>query len=58
MFGFFKIFSQRHVIGEENQYLQLFGFIDMNDCVDNNILLKQNFVKHDTFIIQKQIQIS
>jgi hypothetical protein len=43
---FFKIFSQRHVIGEENQYLELFHFIDNANELDNSILLKQAFVKN------------
>ena len=43
---FFKIFSQRHVIGETNQYLLLFDFIDGNFPVSNELLEKQDFVKN------------
>ena len=43
---FFKIFSQRHVIGGENQYLQLFNFIDNELKVTNEALVKQPFVKN------------
>lgn len=43
---FFKIFSQRHVIGETNQYLLMFDFIDKNETISNEILLQQPFVKN------------
>jgi len=43
---FFKIFSQRHVIGEANQYLLLFDFIDEKEDVNNEILSSQHFVKN------------
>lgn len=43
---FFKIFSQRHVIGETNQYLLLFDFIDSNFPMNNEVLEKQDFVKN------------
>lgn len=43
---FFKIFSQRHVIGEINQYLLLFDFIDSNTTMSNEQLEKQDFVKN------------
>tara|TARA_R110001592_G_scaffold36893_2_gene123609 strand:+ start:2320 stop:3774 length:1455 start_codon:yes stop_codon:yes gene_type:complete len=43
---FFKIFSQRHVIGETNQYLLMFDFIDKNESTTNEILKKQSFVKN------------
>ena len=43
---FFKIFSQRHIIGEVNQYLLMFDFIDKTPEVNNEILLKQSFVKN------------
>lgn len=43
---FFKIFSQRHVIGETNQYLLLFDFIDNNIETSNETLENQDFVKN------------
>jgi len=43
---FFKIFSQRHIIGDENQYLLLFDFIDSTENIDNETLLKQDFVRN------------
>jgi hypothetical protein len=43
---FFKIFSQRHVIGETNQYLLMFDFIDKSESISNEILLQQPFVKN------------
>lgn len=43
---FFKIFSQRHVIGETNQYLLLFDFIDNNTPMSTELLEKQGFVKN------------
>ncbi len=43
---FFKIFSQRHVIGDENDYSKLFDFIDKEPNVNNAILIKQDFVKN------------
>jgi hypothetical protein len=43
---FFKIFSQRHVIGEANQYLLMFDFIDKNENINNETLLKQPFSKN------------
>jgi hypothetical protein len=43
---FFKIFSQRHVIGDENDYSKLFDFIDKEPNVDNSILIEQDFVKN------------
>jgi hypothetical protein len=43
---FFKIFSQRHVIGDENDYSKLFDFIDKELNVDNSILIEQDFVKN------------
>lgn len=43
---FFKIFSQRHIIGETNEYLLLFDFIDRNDNLSNEMLLDLPFVKN------------
>lgn len=43
---FFKIFSQRHVIGEVNQYLQLFDYIDKNYPNHLSNIDKQPFVKN------------
>jgi hypothetical protein len=43
---FFKIFSQRHIIGDENDYSKLFDFIDKELNVDNSILIEQDFVKN------------
>lgn len=43
---FFKIFSQRHVIGEKNQYLLMFDFIDKSKTINNEILLEQPFSKN------------
>lgn len=43
---FFNIFSQRHIIGETNQYLQLFDFIDQQEDIQNELLAKQAFVKN------------
>ena len=43
---FFKIFSQRHVIGEENQYLLMFDFIDKSKNINNETLLEQPFSKN------------
>jgi hypothetical protein len=42
---FFKIFSQRHVIGDINQYSLLFDWIDSNDSINNEVLSQQEFVK-------------
>jgi tetratricopeptide (TPR) repeat protein len=43
---FFKIFSNRHVIGDANQYLLLFNFIDQHTNINNKKLLEQEFVKN------------
>jgi len=43
---FFKIFSKRHKIGVENNYLLLFDYIDKNKKVDYEDLIQQPFVKN------------
>ncbi len=43
---FFKIFSQRHVIGETNDYQLMFDFIDKSDNISNEIIQKQPFAKN------------
>jgi tetratricopeptide (TPR) repeat protein len=43
---FFKIFSKRHTIGDENQYLLLFDFIEKHRTTQKNDLQKQHFVKN------------
>jgi hypothetical protein len=43
---FFKIFSQRHIIGDKNEYSLLFDFIDKGADLKNEALLKQPFVKN------------
>lgn len=46
---YFKIFAQRHVIGEENNYLKLFDAIEGQEAYDEDILLarfrKEKFAK-------------
>ncbi|MCB0402938.1 MAG: hypothetical protein KDD41_12695 [Flavobacteriales bacterium] len=43
---FFKIFSQRHTIGNENNYVKLFDYIDQTDNTSNQDLIEQPFVKN------------
>ncbi len=43
---FFKIFSQRHIIGEINQYLLLFNYIDQNPNCTSEEVAKKSFVKN------------
>ena len=43
---FFKIFSKRHVIGDKNEYAQLFDFIDKETDLNNARLIEQPFVKN------------
>ncbi len=37
---YFKVFSSRHTIGEENSYIKLFDFIDKMDEYDEEELFK------------------
>ena len=43
---FFKIFSQRHVIGEKNQYSLLFDAIESSHNITNETLTEKEFVKN------------
>ena len=43
---YFKIYSSKHVIGENNDYVLLFNFVDSHTHYDEAVLLKQNFVKN------------
>lgn len=43
---YFKIFSSKHVIGEKNDYVQLFDTLDSMSVYDEKDLKKQPFVKN------------
>ncbi len=43
---YFKIFSSKHVIGDKNDYVQLFDTIDKMEFYDEEILIKKPFVKN------------
>ncbi len=42
----FKVFSNRHTIGDKNQYLELFDYIDKQKTLDHKELEQQPFVKN------------
>ena len=43
---YFKIYSSKHVIGENNDYVLLFDFIDKSKDYEEAILQNQSFVKN------------
>ena len=43
---YFKIYSSKHVIGQSNDYVMLFDFIDKSQRYDEDILQQQSFVKN------------
>jgi hypothetical protein len=43
---FFKIYSSRHIIGNNNNYIELFNYIDKHKTEDKSILNKLAFVKY------------
>ena len=43
---YFKIYSSKHVIGQNNDYVLLFNFMDKSEDYDEDILQKQSFVKN------------
>ena len=45
---FFKVFSSRHVIGNENDYVKLFDLIQAMDIYDENLVVKAKFVKNSS----------
>lgn len=45
---YFKLLSSRHTIGDENNYVRLFDYIDKQDVYDENALFKE--FKNEAFI--------
>lgn len=43
---YFKIYSSKHVIGQSNDYVLLFDFIDKSICYEEDELLRQSFVRN------------
>ena len=43
---YFKIYSSKHVIGQSNDYVLLFDFIDKSIYYEEDELLRQSFVKN------------
>ena len=45
---FFKVFSSRHVIGNENDYVKLFDLIQRMDIYDESLVIKAKFIKNSS----------
>ena len=45
---FFKVFSSRHVIGNENDYVKLFDLIQGMDIYDEDLVVKAKFIKNSS----------
>ena len=43
---YFKIYSSKHVIGQNNDYVLLFDFMDKSQHYEEDVLQKQSFVKN------------
>jgi len=50
---YFKLLSSRHTIGEENNYVRLFDYIDKQEAYDENALFKE--FKNEAFITRFSI---